>query len=106
MKGRCLGFILLLSGVDSALIYAQTPVTPSAIIKPQEQAPINLNTADASTLAHAFKGIGKKRAEAIVLYREEHGRFKSVSELAHIRGLGLSFVTRNLPQLDAVFVVE
>jgi len=66
---------------------------------------INLNSADVSTLTHSFKGIGKKRAEAIVAYREQHGNFRSVSELAEVKGLGKSFVTKNLSQLHKVFMV-
>ncbi len=67
---------------------------------------INLNTADALTLTQSFKGIGKKRAEAIVGYREKHGNFKSVAELADVRGIGKSFVNKNLSELQDVFAVE
>lgn len=67
---------------------------------------INLNKADAATLAHSYKGIGLKRAEAIVSYRESHGAFKSVEELALVRGLGKAFVSRNLEQLQAVFSLK
>ena len=67
---------------------------------------IDLNKADAKTLSKSYKGIGKKRAEAIVSYRETHGGFKSVDELANVRGLGKSFVNSHLEQLQAVFAVE
>lgn len=66
---------------------------------------INLNSADVATLTHAFKGIGKKRAEAIVHYREEQGQFKSVEDLAYVRGLGALFVKRNLALLETIFIV-
>lgn len=64
---------------------------------------INLNTADESALVHAVKGIGKKRAEAIIQYREEHGQFKSLDELAYVHGLGAAFVKRNKELLKTVF---
>lgn len=67
---------------------------------------INLNKADVQTLTKSFKGIGQKRAEAIVSYREAHGNFKSVEELAQVRGLGKTFVNSHLAQLQEVFVVE
>lgn len=65
---------------------------------------INLNKADVSTLTHSFKGIGKKRAEAIVDYREAHGDYRSVADLAGVRGLR-SFVNKNLLQLQKAFAV-
>lgn len=67
---------------------------------------INLNKADAQTLTGSFKGIGKKRAEAIVSYRETHDGFKSVADLAAVRGLGQSFVNTHLQELEGVFSVE
>jgi len=67
---------------------------------------INLNKADVSTLTNSFKGIGKKRAEAIVKYREEHGDFKSIDDLAQVRGMGKAFVNSHLAQLQEVFAVE
>ena len=66
---------------------------------------INLNTADVAALTHSFKGIGAKRAQAIVNYRAAHGNFKSVGGLASVRGLGKSFVSRHLTQLKAIFTV-
>jgi len=67
---------------------------------------INLNNATVQELSGSFKGIGKKRAEAIVSYRVEHGGYKSVEDLAQVRGLGKSFVDSHLPQLQSVFSVE
>lgn len=67
---------------------------------------INLNTADVAALTHSFKGIGKKRAESIVSFREVNGPFKAVGDLAKVRGLGDSFVSHQLTQLQDVFSVE
>lgn len=55
---------------------------------------ININTADKATLV-ALKGIGEKRAEAIIAYRDQYGPFKSVDELAEISGIGQSIVDDN-----------
>ncbi len=66
---------------------------------------INLNQATAQELTGSFKGIGKKRAEAIVAHREAHGGFKSIEDLAQVRGLGKSFVDSHLLSLQGVFVV-
>lgn len=68
-------------------------------------AKINLNTADVAMLTGSMKGIGKNRAQAIVNYRDAHGPFKSVEELSLIKGLGKSFVSHNLVQLQTIFTI-
>lgn len=61
--------------------------------------PVNINTADADTLAAEITGVGQKRAMAIVQYREEHGAFKSVDELTQVKGIGLKLVEANRENL-------
>jgi len=48
---------------------------------------VNLNQADASQLQE-LSGIGEKKAEDIIQYREAHGEFKSVNDLTKISGFG------------------
>lgn len=48
---------------------------------------INLNTADSYELQR-LPGIGEKRAEDIIAYREEHGPFQTVDELDEVSGIG------------------
>lgn len=48
---------------------------------------INLNTADSYDLQR-LPGIGEKRAEDIIAYREEHGPFQTVDELDEVSGIG------------------
>jgi len=48
---------------------------------------IDLNTASAVQLQE-LHGVGEKTAAAIVAYREEHGAFKSVDDLTHVKGIG------------------
>ena len=55
---------------------------------------ININTADKELLM-SIKGIGEKRAEAIIAYREKNGPFKSVDQLAEIKGVGKFFIDSN-----------
>lgn len=47
---------------------------------------VNINTADAERLM-TLPGIGASKAESILAYREEHGRFSSVEELMNITGI-------------------
>ena len=61
---------------------------------------ININTADKETLMSTIKGVGEKRAEAIIAYREDHGSFKSIEELANVRGVGPSIVESNMDNLS------
>lgn len=57
--------------------------------------PVDINTADAKTLAEGLNGIGMSKAEAIVAYREENGPFASVDDLAKVKGVGEKTVERN-----------
>lgn len=57
--------------------------------------PIDINSSDATTLAR-LKGIGPKKAEAIVAYRQKNGPFKSVDDLTNVRGIGAKFIARLL----------
>lgn len=50
--------------------------------------PVDLNTADAATLARELKGIGPARAEAIIAWREANGPFKSPEDIVLVQGIG------------------
>src|SRR5688500_6707727 len=58
-------------------------------------AQVNINTADAATLARELKGIGLKRAQDIIEYRQKHGSFRSVDELALVKGIGPAAISKN-----------
>ena len=60
---------------------------------------VDLNAADAATLARELQGIGESRARAIVEHRRRHGPFRSVDELALVRGIGPKTVERNRARL-------
>ena len=56
---------------------------------------VNINTADAQTIASNLNGIGLKKAEAIVTWREEHGKFTDLVELEQVKGIGQKTVEKN-----------
>ncbi|TGD73479.1 ComEA family DNA-binding protein [Mangrovimicrobium sediminis] len=56
---------------------------------------VNINTADARTLAVALNGIGLSRAEDIVRYREQFGPFTTVDQLTEVKGVGTATVEKN-----------
>ena len=62
-------------------------------------AAININTANANQLADAMKGVGLSKAQAIVVYRDQNGQFKSVDELAKVKGIGARTVEKNRENL-------
>jgi competence protein ComEA len=57
--------------------------------------PVDINTADASTLAKELNGVGPARAQAIVAYRNEHGPFKSVEDLALVKNIPRKLIENN-----------
>ena len=52
-----------------------------------KQGTININTATLEEL-QTIKGIGKKKAEAILKYRKEHGAFRTKEDLLQVKGIG------------------
>ena len=57
--------------------------------------PVNINSADATTIARELKGIGLAKAQAIVEYRQKHGPFRTADELASVRGIGQRTIENN-----------
>jgi competence protein ComEA len=64
---------------------APRPICPAA--------PLDINSASISDL-DALPGIGPAKAAAILRYREEHGPFGAVDDLARVPGLGGAAVAR------------
>jgi competence protein ComEA len=54
---------------------------------------VHVNTASAQEL-ETLHGIGKAKAEAIIKYREEHGKFRSIEDLQEVPGIGESTIHR------------
>ena len=59
---------------------------PSSISS--QTASININSADITTL-QKVKGISKKKAEAIISYRDKNGSFKSLEDLLKVNCRGI-----------------
>ena len=57
--------------------------------------PVDINTADAATIAKELQGIGPRLAQAIVAYREKNGSFHSADELRKIKGIGAKVLEKN-----------
>ncbi|MCZ9209996.1 helix-hairpin-helix domain-containing protein [Escherichia albertii] len=75
---------------------AQNKAVAPAKASDEEGTRVSINNATAEELARAMNGVGLKKAQAIVSYREEYGPFKTVEDLKQVPGMGNSLVERNL----------
>jgi competence protein ComEA len=75
--------VSLISIITSLLLFSQSLFA------------VNVNTASASEIAEELKGIGLKKAEAIVEYRKTNGQFETVESLTEVKGIGLKTVEKN-----------
>ncbi len=57
--------------------------------------PVNLNSADAATLARELDGIGPAKAQAIIDFRQKNGPFKSPEDLLKVDGIGERVLEQN-----------
>ena len=75
---------------------AQSKATLPAKASDDEGTRVSIKSASAEDLARVMNGVGLKKAQAIVSYREEYGPFKTVEDLKQVPGMGSSLVERNL----------
>ncbi|MCY8918011.1 helix-hairpin-helix domain-containing protein [Bacillus atrophaeus] len=52
-----------------------------------KEALVNINTASLEEL-QAISGVGPSKAEAIIAYREENGKFQAVEDITNVSGIG------------------
>ncbi|OOF28223.1 hypothetical protein BZJ18_05850 [Salinivibrio sp. IB872] len=56
---------------------------------------VNINTADAKTLAEKLEGVGPSKAAAIIEYRDNHGAFRAPDDLIKVKGIGRATLKKN-----------
>ncbi|MEV3844423.1 MAG: ComEA family DNA-binding protein [Aeromonas veronii] len=71
-----------------------TPKQTTTAEVAKETGKLNINTATLAELT-SLKGIGDKKAQAIVDYREKQGKFTSVDQLADVNGIGPATLEAN-----------
>lgn len=69
------------------------------LTSPIQAQEVNINTANAEQIASVLNGVGIKRAQEIVRYREQHGAFKNAKELLKIKGIGQKTIAKNEQKL-------
>lgn len=71
-----------------------------------EEPKVDINTADVYTMQRMLDGIGEKKAQAIIDYRNQHGFFTSPYELTQVYGIGPKTVEKNLARIVVSEPVE
>lgn len=61
--------------------------------------PVNINTADAATLAAELTGIGPALAAEIVRDRTANGKYNAPEDLTRVKGVGPRIVEMNRPNI-------
>lgn len=82
---------------SSAVAENALPATPSAGVPGQEQ--VSINQATAEQPSAAMNGVGLKKAQSIVSYREQYGPFSAIQQLNEVPGIGNSLLERNAARL-------
>ncbi len=78
---------LIVKSIQSSknvIIAAATQVDQSGEVASK----VNINDADIQMLSENLKGIGLKKAQAIVDWREQNGNFISLEQLLEVKGIG------------------
>ncbi|TRX56637.1 ComEA family DNA-binding protein [Thalassomonas sp. M1454] len=88
--------LLLLSLLSSPLLTATTVNAneDTSVVANVSQNKVNVNKAGVEQLS-SLKGLGEKKAQAIVQYRDTYGPFKSIEELKNVKGIGVKFIEKN-----------
>ncbi|MFT5675094.1 MAG: competence protein ComEA [Paraglaciecola sp.] len=98
--------ILLITGFTLCALTAYSSATIAAPGKEKVKTvqahmqKVNLNTATIEQLL-SLPGIGKKKASAIVDYRQKNGKFKSLEDLTAVKGIGTKMMDKLRDQLVA-----
>ncbi|HEY3983889.1 ComEA family DNA-binding protein [Cedecea sp.] len=86
------------SSAQASISSPQLKTAPANAIE-QGEGTVSINSASAEELAQKMNGVGLKKAQAIVSYRDEFGPFKTLEQLQEVPGIGASLVERNLARI-------
>lgn len=104
--GSCVLLILLALNTASAAPCFKDPqrayeyllAQEKSAIQARDQKIIDINRANEGELT-SLHGIGSSKAQAIILYRDMFGNFKTVDELANVKGIGAKTIEKNRARL-------
>ncbi|MFZ7239932.1 helix-hairpin-helix domain-containing protein [Avibacterium avium] len=101
-----LGFFSCMNAFAEPATEPTPPATQETVQTAVEKSPVfvgnmlNINTATASEIQKALVGIGAKKAEAIVEYREKHGNFIALEQLLEVQGIGKATLEKNKDRIQ------
>jgi competence ComEA-like helix-hairpin-helix protein len=87
--------------VLAALVLGQLGISNSvnaAETNPKQA--VQLNTATTAELAQGLIGVGERRAQAIVDYRQKVGDFRNEDELSQVKGIGAHVLKANKARIS------
>lgn len=64
------------------------------------QLKLNINTATSDEIVAKLEGIGRKKAQAIIDYRNQHGTFKKVDDVLNVKGIGPKTLEKNRDRIQ------
>ncbi|KUI99758.1 helix-hairpin-helix domain-containing protein [Vibrio sp. MEBiC08052] len=79
-------------------VYAADKPVSAAVEQPVNV--VNINSATAEEVAAILSGIGLKKAQALVNYREEHGPFTQIEDVTAVKGIGMSLIEKNRSRIS------
>ncbi|HIF9186323.1 TPA: ComEA family DNA-binding protein [Photobacterium damselae] len=84
-----------------ALAMLLTPLAYAAKDKYEDiEIVVNINKANAEELDKLLIGIGPDKAENIIQYRKQNGKFATADDLAKVKGIGPSTVEKNRDRIE------
>lgn len=98
-KGEKVETIPSTVGTTTSTTTSSSTVTSAATGSSSSSEKVNINTASVQDL-QKLSGIGEKRAEQIISYREQNGTFKSLEDLTKISGIGEKTLEKLKDQLE------
>lgn len=76
-----------------------TVLLGTGAVHAEDDGVVDINSADAATLARVLNGVGPATAARIVAWREANGPFLAVEDLALVSGIGEKLLARNRDRL-------
>ncbi|MGQ5485528.1 ComEA family DNA-binding protein [Photobacterium damselae] len=84
-----------------ALAMLLTPLAYAAKDKYEDiEIVVNINKANAEELDKLLVGVGPDKAENIIQYRKQNGKFATADDLAKVKGIGPSTVEKNRDRIE------
>ncbi|ELJ8548366.1 ComEA family DNA-binding protein [Vibrio cholerae] len=99
IKTKVVTLLLSLCLPTLPLLANAEETAPAAQVEEGIVITVNINTASAEELATLLKGIGLKKAQAIVDYREANGHFSHIDDLTNVKGIGEATVRNNATRI-------